>query len=128
MVSPKKRILIAEDDQALSKVLQIKFKQVGYEPLQALNGEETLEVLKKEKPDLLLLDIMMPIKSGFEVLEEMKNDPELKKIPVIIISNLGQEEDIKRAEEYGVKDYIVKAQVSIIDVIEKVNNFFKSKK
>lgn len=116
----KKKILIAEDDLALSKVLQIKFRQIGFEPLQALDGDEALEIMRKENPNLLLLDIMMPNKSGFDVLEEISGDKELKKIPVVIISNLGQEADIERASKYGVKDYIVKAQVSIADVVEKV--------
>lgn len=120
MPKKKTKVLVAEDDQFLLKVYLNKFKMEDYDVISALDGVEAMKKLKSEKPDILLLDLVMPEKDGFEVLCEMKMDPELKKIPVVILSNLGQESDIKKGKELGADDYMVKANFSINEVVDKV--------
>ncbi|HOK35207.1 MAG TPA: response regulator [Candidatus Pacearchaeota archaeon] len=115
-----KKILILEDEKILSDLLEKKLKEEDYEVVVAPNGEVGLSKMKEEKFDLILLDVIMPKKGGFEVLEEMQKDAELKEIPVIIISNSGQPVEISRALELGVKDYLVKTQFDPQEVIEKV--------
>jgi len=117
-----KKILIVEDDKILSDLLGKKLKDVGFEIVFAFNGVEGLDRLKADKPDLVLLDILMPEKSGMEVMEEMNKDPEtsLAKIPVIIISNSGQPVEIDRVLELGAKDYLIKAEFNPQEVVEKV--------
>jgi DNA-binding response OmpR family regulator len=116
----EKRILIVEDEKILSDLLERKLQEKGYETSLAANGEEGLAKMREEKIDLVLLDIVMPKMDGFEVLEEMRKDRELKRIPVIIISNSGQPVEISRAIELGVKDYLIKTQFDPEEVIEKV--------
>lgn len=123
----KKKILIVEDDQFLHKILAMKIKQGGFNVVSAYDGEGALEKMK-EGPDLILLDLILPQMSGFEVLEEMKLDPNLKKIPVVVLSNLGQEEDVTRAQEFGAQDYLVKANFSIDEVVKKVKEWLVRKK
>lgn len=114
------KILILEDEKILRDLLEKKLKDEGYEVSVAPDGEEGLTKMKKEKFDLILLDIIMPKKGGFEVLAEMQKDSQLKNIPVIIISNSGQPVEISRALELGVKDYLVKTQFDPQEVVEKV--------
>ncbi len=117
-----KKILIVEDDKILSDLLGKKLKDAGFEVTFAFNGVEGLDSLRVNKPDLMLLDIMMPEKSGMEVMEEMNKEEEisLAKIPVIIISNSGQPVEIDRVLELGAKDYLIKAEFNPQEVIEKV--------
>lgn len=115
-----KKILIVEDEEILSNLLEKKLKEVGYEVGVAFDGEEGIKKIRETKPDLILLDIIMPKKGGFEVLEEINQDAELKKIPVIIISNSGQPVEISKALDLGVKDYLIKTQFDPEEVIEKV--------
>jgi len=117
-----KKILIVEDDKILSELLEKKLKEAGFEVALAFDGEEGLASLRAAKPDLVLLDIMMPLKNGMEVMEEMNKNPEtsLAKIPVIIISNSGQPVEIERVLELGAKDYLSKAEFNPQEVIEKV--------
>jgi DNA-binding response OmpR family regulator len=117
-----KKILIIEDEEILSNLLEKKLKEIGYDVSVAFDGEEGLNKIKELKPDLVLLDIIMPKKGGFEVLEEMQKDSQLKKIPVIIISNSGQPVEISKALDLGVKDYLIKTQFDPQEVIEKVKN------
>lgn len=114
------KILIIEDEKILSDLLERKLREIGYDVAVAPNGEAGLSRMKKENFDLILLDIIMPKKGGFEVLEEMQRNSQLKKIPVIVISNSGQPVEISRALELGVKDYLVKTQFDPQEVIEKV--------
>lgn len=118
----KHKILIIEDEKVLSELLEKKIKEEGYEVFIAMDGEEGLELMKKEKPDLVLLDIIMPKMDGFKVMEEMNKDPELnlKKIPVVIVSNSGQPVEIDRALDLGVRDYLIKTQFDPIEVIDKI--------
>ena len=121
----KKKILVGEDEKAIAMALQNKLAFEGFEVVLAENGEEVLKAIDKQKFDLLLLDLIMPKVDGFAVLKEMKE----KKItlPVIITSNLGQEEDKKRVEELGVSDYLIKSNVSIMDIVLKIKEFLKIK-
>lgn len=121
-----KKILIVEDEDQMLQVLKNKVKQLGYETIEAVDGNEALEKIKQQKPDLILLDIVLPEKSGFEVLEELKLKQK-SKIPVIILSNLGQENDIKTGKKLGAVDYILKADVSLRDLMIKINNYLEKK-
>ena len=115
-----KKILIIEDEKVLINLLQKKLTQEGYEISTALDGEEGLLEMKERKPDLILLDIMMPKMDGFKVMEEMAKDKEIKDIPVIIISNSGQPVEIERAQKLGAKDWLIKTEFDPQEVLDKV--------
>ncbi|OGY98147.1 MAG: hypothetical protein A3A43_00500 [Candidatus Liptonbacteria bacterium RIFCSPLOWO2_01_FULL_56_20] len=115
-------ILIIEDDRFLSSILKGRLEKEGYTVLQAFDGEEGLAALRNTKPDLILLDLIMPKVSGFEVLETIANDPELSRIPVVIASNLGQDSDIERAKNFGVVEYYVKVRTSLDELSQRVKN------
>ena len=121
------KILLVEDDKFLRTVLEKRLSSEGFEVLTAIDGDEALEKIITEKPDLILLDIILPKKGGFIVLENIKKDPELKQVPVLIISNLGQEEDIKKGLSLGAIEYFVKAKVSIDDIIKKIKEYAGNK-
>jgi DNA-binding response OmpR family regulator len=112
-----KKVLVVEDDKFLSNILKIKLERAGFQVIQAFDGEEGLKLLRQEPPSLVVLDLVMPKISGFEFLENMSVDPQLGNIPVVVASNLGQESDISKARNLGVKDYYVKAQTSIDDLV-----------
>ncbi|MFI3156050.1 MAG: response regulator [Methylococcaceae bacterium] len=118
-----KKILIVEDEKALVEVLRDEFNLHKYTVVVAYNGEEAMEKIQKEKPDFVLLDLLLPRKDGFEVLKEIKEDRELRHIPVLVLSNLGQDDDIKKALGLGAVDYFVKTQHPIKEVIEKVQHY-----
>ena len=115
-----KKILFIEDESALQKAFGDILKQEGYEMINALNGEEGLKLVKTEKPDLILLDLILPKLHGFEVLEKLKADEETKDIPVIILTNLEGTDEIQKALELGATTYLVKASYTLEEVIEKV--------
>ncbi len=117
------KILVVEDDKFLRLLLEKKLKNENFEVVSAIDGEEALEKIVTEKPDLILLDIILPKKSGFLVLEEINKDENLKKIPVFIISNLGQPEDIERGKNLGAKEYFVKAGLSLDELLKKIKIF-----
>jgi len=121
----KYKILVVEDDFFLIKVLQTKLVNEGYQVEIAADGVLALETLKRFTPDLILLDLVMPRKDGFEVLEDISHDKKLSKIPVIVLTNLGQESDVERVKVYGVKDYFVKSDISIDEVVEKARKVLK---
>lgn len=116
-------VLIVEDDKFLSKIYLTKLKKEGMDVSIAHDGIEGLKSMREKKPSIILLDLIMPKMDGFGVLEAMHKDKTLSKIPVLVLSNLGQESDIKKAEGYGVKDFIVKSDTSIKDVIDKIKKF-----
>jgi len=120
------KILLVEDDKFLRTVLERKLMNEGFEVVLAVDGDEALEKIITDKPDIILLDIILPKKNGFLVLENIKKDPELKKVPVLIISNLGQEEDVKKGLSLGAVEYFVKARVFLDDVVKKIKEYAKS--
>jgi len=119
----KAKVLIVEDDRFLRELMVRKLKMENFEVIEAEDGEQGLKKMKEEKPDLVLLDLILPEMDGFEVLEQKRKDDEIKNIPVIILSNLGQKEEIDRGLQLGAKDYLVKAQFSPSEIIEKVKIF-----
>lgn len=121
----KKLILVAEDDVFYANIYQSKLTSVGFEVAIAQNGEEALEFIHRRIPDLLLLDLIMPIKDGFQVLEELRKDPKTRDLKVIVFSNLGQEEDVKRTKNFNVLNYFVKTDISIQDLVKVVKETFK---
>ncbi len=115
-----KKILLVEDEELILDLLQKKLTNEGYEVSVARDGQEGLKLIKEIKHDLILLDIIMPKMGGFEVMEEMQKDQELKEIPVIIISNSGQPVEIDKAQELGAKDWLIKTQFDPQEVIDKI--------
>ncbi|MFH1012481.1 MAG: response regulator [Candidatus Peregrinibacteria bacterium] len=120
------KILVAEDDKFLSRAYEFKLRTIGCQIILAHDGEEALDKIKSEKPDLVLLDIIMPKKTGFDVLKEIKSIPELRDTAVIIMSNLGQEADVKKGLDAGALDYIVKANTSLEDVVKLIEKTLKN--
>ena len=120
MPKSKSKILVIEDDQFLLKVYKNKLEEEGFEVALAVDGIEGFSKAKENKPELILLDLILPKKTGFEVLEDLKNDEATKGIPVMILSNLGQESDIEKGINMGAVDYIVKANYSINEVVARV--------
>lgn len=116
----KKKILIIEDDKFLIKAYKIKFMRAGFDVITATDGEMGMEIAKKEIPKMIILDIMLPKIDGFEFLKRMKKEEKIKDVPVIALSNLGQQEDKDKAISLGAKEYLVKADFSLEEIIEKV--------
>jgi two-component system, OmpR family, alkaline phosphatase synthesis response regulator PhoP len=115
-----KKIVIAEDDIFLANAYRVKFSKAGFDTKIASDGDEALNVIRESHPDLVILDLMMPIRDGFSTLEEMKRDDEIKTIPVIIASNLGQKEDIEKGMRLGARDFIIKSSMSLDAMVDKV--------
>jgi len=113
-------ILIIEDDAFLRDLISKKISSSGFTPLEAVNGEAALKKVKEERPSLILLDLLIPPPDGFEVLFKLKQDPETHSIPVIILSNLGQKEDVERGMSLGASDYLVKAQFTPEEIMAKI--------
>lgn len=113
------KVLVAEDDKFLRNVLKVKLGAEGFDVKVAEDGEQAISALAAERPDVMLLDLIMPKKNGFDVLEDMRLKGE-KKLPVVILSNLGQEDDIKRGLALGAADFLVKSDHSLKEVVDKV--------
>lgn len=124
-MAEQKKILLVEDEEIIYNLLQKKLKGAGYEVKIAKNGEEALDSLEEEKPDVLLLDIVMPKKGGFEVMEEMQEKDGLEGIPVIVISNSGQPVELDKAKKLGADDWLIKTEFDPDEVIEKVGQSIK---
>ncbi len=120
-----KKILIVEDDKFLRELIVKKLSKEGYDVSEAVDGEEGVKKVKEEKPELVLLDLILPGIDGFEVLSRIKEDPASSVIPVIILSNLGQKEDVERGMELGAIDYLVKAHFTPGEIVEKVRSILK---
>lgn len=116
-------VLVAEDDEFLSRVLVDKLEKEKFNVLTAFDGEDALLKLQSGSVSLMILDIIMPKKTGFDVIDDAKSNPDTKDIPILLLSNLGQEGDIARAKEKGVTDYFVKSNISLASVIEKVHQY-----
>ncbi len=120
MANKKKKILLIEDEEMLANMYETKFQNEGFEIVKALDGAEGLKLSEEVNPDFILLDIIMPKMDGFSVLKELKENDKTKNIPVILLTNLGQEEDIKRGKEHGAISYLVKANTTPAEVVERV--------
>lgn len=118
-------ILVAEDEKILIEIYSSFLKKAGHQVTVATDGEQAIFRMKEDKPDLVLLDLRMPKKDGFEVLEERAMNDDMKKIPVIVLSGLSEERDVKRATALGANDFCNKVQVEVRPLIEKVNKFVK---
>jgi two-component system, OmpR family, alkaline phosphatase synthesis response regulator PhoP len=119
----EKKVLLVEDDESLRIMYETKFKQQGAKVISAQDGAEALEKANKEKPDLILLDVILPQLDGFSVLEELKKNKETEKMPVIMLTNLSTEEDKEKAKKLGAIDYIVKATLTPTEVGELIKKY-----
>ena len=116
-----KKIFIIEDDPFLSEMYAAKFSQSGFQVEMAIDGEKGLEKIKTSKPDLILLDIVLPKMDGFEILKKVKEDSQLNKIPIILLTNLGQKNEIEKGLALGAEEYIIKAHFTPTAVVVKIN-------
>ena len=116
------KILVIEDDKFLRELIVQKLLKEGYEIVEAVEGEEGIKKVTEENPDIILLDIILPGMDGFEVLKKIKEDKKVQHIPVIILSNLGQQDDIDKGIKLGAKDYLIKAEFTPGEIVEKVKN------
>ena len=119
-MAEKTKILLIEDEEMLANMYEVKFQNEGFEVIKALDGASGLEMSKSTNPDLVLLDVIMPKMDGFSVLKSMREDPATKDLPVMLLTNLGQDEDIEKGKELGVLGYLVKANVTPSEVVEAV--------
>lgn len=117
------KILVAEDEKILIEIYSSFLKKAGHEVMIATDGDQAIFRMKEDKPDLILLDLKMPKKDGFEVLEARAMDEEAKKIPVIVLSGLSEERDIQRAKTLGASDFCNKVQVEVRPLIEKISHY-----
>ena len=115
-----KIVLVVEDDPFLEDLLAVKLKTPPWNIVMSQSGEEALKELETVRPSIILLDIILPGMTGFEVLEKIKQNKDLATVPVVILSNLGQEEDIKRGKDLGAHSFLVKAQFTLDEVITKI--------
>jgi len=118
----QKRILLVEDDDALANVYLIRLQAEGFDVRRVSNGEDALATALKYHPDLVLLDVMMPRVSGFDVLDILRNTPETSNLKVMMLTALSQESDMERAKALGVNEYLVKSQVVIADVVDHIRH------
>lgn len=119
-MAKKGKILFVEDESSLQKTFSDMLSGEGYEIISALDGETGLRMAKEMVPDLILLDLVLPKKHGFEVLKELKEDEKTKNLPVIILTNLGQAEDVEQALSLGATTYLVKSNYTLSEVLEMV--------
>lgn len=120
--SGAKKILLVEDDDALANVYLTRLQAEGFDVKRVPNGEDALSTTMQYKPDLILLDVMMPKVSGFDVLDILRNTPETTNIKVVMLTALSQDTDKQRADQLGADDYLVKSQVVIADVVERIKH------
>jgi DNA-binding response OmpR family regulator len=121
----KNKILFIEDESALQETFGDLLSREGYEVIKALDGDSGLRLAKSEKPDLILLDLILPRMNGFEVLEGIRKEDDIKDIPVIILTNLESAGDVQKAIEFGAKDYLVKENYKMEEVLEKIKTALK---
>jgi DNA-binding response OmpR family regulator len=120
-----KKILVVEDDKSMADAFNRKLTKAQFEVKLTYDGEEACDVLTSYTPDLILLDLMMPRKNGYQVLECLKNDQRLKDIPVIVATNLGQKEDLDKALALGADDCVVKTDLSMKELVKKIHTYLK---
>lgn len=120
MPDKKIKILLIEDEEMLANMYEVKFKNEGYDLVKAMDGAMGLEMAKSMAPDFILLDIIMPKMDGFSVLKSLKEDPSTKNMPVMLLTNLGQDEDVQRGKQLGAVGYLVKANITPSEVVASV--------
>ena len=120
MADEPKKIMIVEDDRFLSSLMKARLEKEGFAVVQAFDGEEALQALKSTVPSLVILDLIMPKVTGFEVLQAISINPQVSKVPVVILTNLAQDSDIEKARALGAKEYFVKVKVSIDDLVGRI--------
>lgn len=123
----KIKIVLVEDDPTLVDMYTVKFTQEGFDLKVAQDGAQGLELAKRELPAVVLLDVIMPGMDGFAVLEALKNNPSTKSIPVLLLTNLGQDADKQKGEKLGAADYLVKANLTPGEVVEKVRSLLPNR-
>lgn len=121
------KVLIVDDDTFILDMYTLKFKESGFEVAIAMDGKRAVEEARSFMPDVVLLDVVMPLADGFEVLAQIKNDEAIKLIPVILLTNLGQKEDVEKGTKLGAADYIIKAHFTPSEIVQKVKEFLKAK-
>ncbi len=122
----KPRVLVVEDDAFLAGMYLTKFGLEGFTVELASDGKEGVKKAKEWRPDIMLLDLILPVMDGFTVLETVRNDPDTRAIPVILLTNLGQKSDVEKGMKLGASDYLIKAHFMPSEVIEKVKRFLKT--
>lgn len=120
-----KKILIIEDDKFLRELIVRKLENEGLETAVAVDGSEGVKAVEEQKPDLILLDLLLPVMDGFEVLKKIKENPQTASVPVIILSNLGQRDDVEKGLSLGAVDFLIKAHFTPNEVIDKVRSYLK---
>ncbi len=125
MEAKKYKVVLVEDEKMLADMYATKFSMEGFETSKAYDGAAGLALAKRVKPDIILLDVIMPKLDGFAVLKELKDDVNVKDIPVILLTNLGQDEDIKKGKQLGAADYFVKANHTPAEVVTKIRQVLK---
>ncbi|OGY45017.1 MAG: hypothetical protein A3A24_03060 [Candidatus Buchananbacteria bacterium RIFCSPLOWO2_01_FULL_46_12] len=121
-MTDKRHILLVEDDEFLAELYATKLNLEGFEVSLASDGEKGLKLIKEKNPDLVLLDIIMPKMDGFEVLKQIKADKKTKSIPVILLTNLSQKDEVKKGLELGAVDYLIKAHFMPSEVVKKIKS------
>ena len=117
------KILLAEDDKFITRAFRDGFIRQGLDVITSVDGVDTLKKIKKHKPNVILLDLLMPVMDGFEVLEKLQKSKVLSKIPVIVLSNLGYQKDVEKAKDLGAKEYLLKANFTLPEVIKIINKY-----
>ncbi len=117
------KVLIIEDDKSLREMYESKLDKEGFAVSTAIDGEDGISKIKSGQPDLIMLDLMMPKKNGFDVLEEVNKDDTLNKTPIIVLSNLGLDDDINLAKSLGAREYLIKSSIMLNDLVKKIHQY-----
>jgi len=119
----KIKVLLAEDEEFISRAYKDGFERAGFEVITAFDGEEAVIKTRENKPDVMLLDLVMPVKTGFEVLRELRADKNFADMPILVLSNLSQESDIEESKKLGATDFLVKSNMTLQEVIAKIKQY-----
>lgn len=127
MAEVKKKVLIVEDEPDMRGILVSMVESADYQVIEAKDGQQGLDLAIKKEPDIILLDIMLPKLNGFEVLDKLRYNPTTQDIPVIILSNLGQEKEVTKGKALGAVDYLIKADIHLTEILEKIGKYVGKK-
>ena len=127
MTEVKKKVLIIEDEPDMRGILVSMVESADYQVIEAKDGQQGLDLAVKKEPDIILLDIMLPKLNGFEVLDKLRYNPTTQDIPVIILSNLGQEKEVVKGKALGAVDYLIKADIHLTEILEKIGKYVGKK-